>query len=460
MKIKTATPTNKPRGQRLPGYVAAYPFAIEVVYAKRLGDFTRRYGKWVRAASLKTYRAIAKSGAVMNTDADGDDFIDANHEILVALTAKKVADYLRQTTGTAFSKLPEAEREQLIAAIVAQLTPETLPLLRQMGDLLNDGLFGAVPAHMASEVSRQSALDIAKDVERVTGASMEQNVKAINRVADTVQKEIERGKFGLTDEYYDNYYRRFIQAKPKLIDMRTGLPATAEKGGAVSPRIMQITKPLRQSGAVKTIKATDTASTELLNHGAEDFKLIVRAAAGQELAPGIHLPDVSIVDDIAIDIYDGDKQLLRDTERWLTDTMGKMQNVTEDALGRGIKVMQNGLREGRGVDYIAAQLEKEMEIPWRRARNVARNEIGNQAWNISYGNARIGGMEYYDWHGMLDEVERHQHVIREGKSYSPKKPPPDGNPGEPHGCRCFPRWLFTKRDVARAEAEIAARITH
>lgn len=164
-----------------------------------------------------------------------------------------------------------------------------------------------------------------------------------------------------------------------------------------------------------------------------------------------------MADLISIDIYDGDKKLLQQTSDWLDASMGRMQNVSEEALQRGIKTMQQGLREGRGVDDIANKLADEMEIPWRRARNVARNEIGNQAWNLEEANARVAGMKYYRWRGMLDERERKLHVVREGQAYTPTRPPRDGNPGQPHGCRCFPEWLFSASDVADAEKEIAAR---
>lgn len=117
---------------------------------------------------------------------------------------------------------------------------------------------------------------------------------------------------------------------------------------------------------------------------------------------------------------------MQQTADWLTESMGRMENVSDEALQRGINTVQQGLREGRGVDYIANKLADEMEIPFRRARNVARNEIGNQAWNLEEANARIAGMSIYRWRGMLDERERKEHVGREGKAYTPTRPPRDG----------------------------------
>lgn len=203
----------------------------------------------------------------------------------------------------------------------------------------------------------------------------------------------------------------------------------------------------------------NTTTTQLADSALDDFRLIIKAAANVDLAPGITIPHESMADLIAVDIYDGDKKLLQQTADWLAESMGRMENVSDEALQRGINTVQQGLREGRGVDYIANKLADEMEIPFRRARNVARNEIGNQAWNLEEANARLGGMNIYRWRGMLDERERKLHFVREGEAYTLTRPPRDGHAGQPNGCRCYPEWQFSASDVEKAEKEIAARNT-
>ena len=445
-----------------PRYDAGYPLAIESVYAQRLGDSAQQIGKWVRAACLKTYRAIGASGAVINTDAaDGKDVSvdDLLGELVAAVTVKKVRIYLRQQMGRNFSKLTRAKQESIIKAVAMEIAPDSALFLRAVPALLKDGEFGAVPAYAASEVRRQSALSLAKAVAKANNTSPDTYIRAINRAADDVQSAIFNGKFGLTDEYYASYYQRFRVDGAALIDLKTGLPATADTAGAVSKSLVSLTDTMREASVAPSLVAMDAASTQLTNSAVDDFRLIVRAVANVDLAPGITLPHESMAELISVDIYDGDRKLLQQTGDWLESSMGKMQDVTEDAMQRGIKVMQQGLREGRGVDYIADKLSTEMEIPYRRARNVARNEIGNQAWNLEEANARVAGMKYYRWRGMLDERERKLHVGREGKAYSPTRPPQDGNPGQPHGCRCFPEWLFSASDVEEAEKEIEARNT-
>lgn len=443
-----------------PRYDAGYPLAIESVYAQRLGDNARQYGKWVRDACLKTYRAIGRSGAVVNTDAaDGKDISadDLLGELVTAATVKKVRVYIRQKMGQNFSKLTRAKQESIIRAVAMEIAPDSALFLRAIPALLKDGEFGAVPAYAISEVRRQSAISLAKAVSKANNTTPDAFIRAINKTADDVQAAIVNGKFGFTDAYYETYYQRFRVGGVPLIDLKTGAAATADTAGAVSKQLLSLTETMREASAVPSLAAMDAASTQVLNAAVDDFRLIIRAAADVDLAPGISLPHESMADLISVDIYDGDKKLLQQTSDWLESSMGRMQNVSEEALQRGIKAMQQGLREGRGVDDIASQLATEMEIPYRRARNVARNEIGNQAWNLEEANARAGGMKYYRWRGMLDERERKLHVVREGQAYTPTRPPRDGNPGQPHGCRCYPEWLFSASDVADAEKEIAAR---
>ena len=89
-----------------PRYDAGYPLAIELVYAQRLGDNARLVGKWVRDACIKTYRAIGKSGAVLNTDAaDGKDISvdDLLGDFIAAATVKKVRVYKEESRKQLFT---------------------------------------------------------------------------------------------------------------------------------------------------------------------------------------------------------------------------------------------------------------------------------------------------------------------------------------------------------------------
>ncbi|EAR3125755.1 phage head morphogenesis protein [Salmonella enterica] len=445
-----------------PRYDAGYPLAIELVYAQKLGDNTRLFCKWVREACLKTYRAIGKSGALLNTDAaDGKDVSvdDLLGDFLAAATVKKVRVYIKQRAGKNYSRMTREQQERLIRDVAQLIAPDATPFLRAIPELLKDGEFGAVPAFTMSEVGRMLGLEILKDFAKVTGTNPDLHARAINYAADEVQRAIINGRFGFTDEYWQNYYQRFRVDGVNLIDLKKGLPATPDTAGAISKKVATLSEPLRTSSVIPSLPAMDKTSEQLTENGIRDVELIIKASADIELAPDIKLPIEKMGNALGVDFYDGDELLKKEYAAWVEESMGRMQNVSDDALQRGIKVVQEGLREGRGAAWVEEQLVKEMDIPHRRAVNIARNEVGNHAWFMSHASARIFGGKYYRWNGMLDERERKTHLHRQWKAYSPDMPPPDGNPGQPINCRCSAYWLLEKSDVEKAEKEIAARNT-
>lgn len=447
-------------------YGAGYPFAIEAVYSQRLGDVQAKINKWVSAATLKAYRAIASSGAVINTDAADGKNIDADEflgEILKGRALKEAKQYLKAKGGKTYSRMTRAQQEKLLNSIVDIVAPNMTAAIAALRAVKGEGIYGDAPLFTMAEVGRALGLAIVRDMEKTQKINGDQYRRAINVYADKIQSEIKGRNFSLTTEYWDTFHQQHYIEKIPLTNITKRIPATPDIGGAVIPSLQKTSDTISTAASALSLDATNKATNQLYDEGAHNFRLIVKAAQGVDVADGIDLPKEDLASLISIDIYDGDKKLAQQTAAWLESTMGRMENVTDDALQRGIKTMQQGLMEGRGVDHIAAQLEKEMGIPWRRARNVARNEIGNQSWNLEEANARRGNMRFYRWHGMLDERERKLHVIRENKAFSPQRPPSDGNPGQPHGCRCFPEWLFSRADVKKAEEEIAqrmARLTH
>ncbi|EMS0915315.1 minor capsid protein [Salmonella enterica] len=448
--------------KREPRYDAGYPLAIELVYAQKLGDNTRLFCKWVRDACLKTYRAIGKSGAILNTDAaDGKDVSvdDVLGDFLAVATVKKVRVYIKQRAGKNYSRMTRAQQERLIQSVTKELLPDASIFLKAIPALLKDGEFGAVPAYVVSEVRRQAGISLAKDFARVTNAKPDTYIRVINRAADEVQSAIVNGRFGFTDEYWQNYYQRFRVDGVSLIDLKKGLPATPDTAGAVSEQVARLSESLRTSSVIPSLPAMDKTRQQLTEVTLDDFKVIIRAAEGKKLASGIEMLPESMVDAITVDAFENDKALFQAVADQIEQSMGRMQNVSDEALQRGIKVVQEGLREGMGSAWVEEQLIREMEIPPRRAANVARNEVGNaRAARVAVSAKRMG-VKIYRWRGRLDERERKEHVKREGRAYYFDSPPPDGNPGEPHLCRCEAEMMFTESDVEKAEKEIAARNT-
>lgn len=460
----------KKNKRRAPRYVSSYPVAIEQVFAQRLADNAKTVTGWVYEACLNCYKALASSGArvnpLANNDAaDGKDVSvgDIAGDRVSGRAAKRIEKYLKQQAGGSWSLLTRERQTRFIDAMLNAITPQDVATDSQVKKLVAalcaDGEFGAVPAYIISDVRKKAASALAKSYGAATDVSVTRSLSDIAGQTTAIQDEIIARRFGLTDDYWDEYYRRFKTSGAKMVDIKTGLPVSADTAGAMSADAAALADGLAEMTGIPNLPALDSLRNEALKAAADELQIIVRAAKAHDLAPGIEFPAGSDAGDIiSINQFADDPQLLKETERLIEQSMTAIENVTDDALKRGVAVVQESIREGRGLAWTQNELAKEMEIPVRRARNIAINETGNLYWESSYASARSCGMKLYRWRGMMDERERKKHVDREAQAFDPKKPPPDGNPGQPHGCRCYAEWLFDADDETEAESEIELRL--
>ncbi|MFZ7222711.1 phage minor head protein [Avibacterium avium] len=132
------------------------------------------------------------------------------------------------------------------------------------------------------------------------------------------------------------------------------------------------------------------------------------------------------------------------TEPWLDEPLlqAEWQNVN---LIKSIPIqLQEKLRYrmaeavlgGESYKSLAADLEKLLDMPKRRATIIARDQIGKLNGRLTQLRQENIGVKSYIWRGSLDERERLSHVEREGKEFRWDNPPDDGHPGQPILCRC------------------------
>ncbi|WP_080737874.1 phage minor head protein [Gallibacterium anatis] len=98
--------------------------------------------------------------------------------------------------------------------------------------------------------------------------------------------------------------------------------------------------------------------------------------------------------------------------------------------------MAEAVLGGESYKSLAADLEKLLDIPKRRATIIARDQIGKLNGRLTQLRQENIGVKSYIWRGSLDERERLLHVEREGKEFRWDNPPEDGHPGQPILCRC------------------------
>lgn len=452
-----------------PRYNGAFPLAAEMVLAARLDKQARAFTAAVKQACIATYKAVARSGAVnygVNTDAaDGKDvgIEQAAGERLSPALVKKVRKYLKTKYGSNWSHLTRDQQTQLIRAFisnVADVSPVRASQKSAVAGLMSYGEYGAIPAHIIAGIQQSLTSNLAKSYSVTNNGSIgaaSDVVSAIANNASTIRGQIESADFGLTPDYWKNHYQRFTVNETPLVDLVTGAPVTATTAGAVAPEVPAMLSSVVDLSVINSAPALDAIKKDVINNVEQDFQLIVRAAEGQRLADGVKLSPEDLEDLISVDVFENNPELSRATDKWVNDNFSRIKNMNADAVKRGINVTQQAIKEGRSLPWLEEQLTRQMDISANKAKTIARTATSNANWNASYATAKSAGMQYYRWRGMLDERERKQHLEREGKAYDPLHPPPDGNPGQPVNCRCYPEWLFTSTETEEAENEITER---
>ncbi len=123
---------------------------------------------------------------------------------------------------------------------------------------------------------------------------------------------------------------------------------------------------------------------------------------------------------------------------WTVENTELIKNMNVEQLGKLQSLFMRSLRDGSRSAQIEGEVEKILEGSAKRARLIARDQIGKLNGQLDRYKQTQAGLDSYVWRGVLDERERPEHVEREGKIYQWDDPPIDGHPGQPVQCRCSP----------------------
>lgn len=148
---------------------------------------------------------------------------------------------------------------------------------------------------------------------------------------------------------------------------------------------------------------------------------------------------------IQIALPGGDTNLLN---AWVVDNTSIIEDLQGTYLRRIQRSISDGFVKGLRYEEIAKQIQQETDISWRRAKNIARDQVGTlNAMVTKERNAELGVDEFI-WRTMRDERVRGNpggrypnakpsHHAREGQKYSWKTGANGEFPGTPILCRCY-----------------------
>lgn len=118
------------------------------------------------------------------------------------------------------------------------------------------------------------------------------------------------------------------------------------------------------------------------------------------------------------------------------------------------ELVQNAVHKGIRVEELRKELETLEGVSYRRAEVIGRDQVGKYNGKMTEIRHEAIGVEWYLWRTSGDGRVRDEHKARDGKRFSFKRPPKDGNPGQPVQCRC---WAEADLETALRKIEKRAK---
>lgn len=147
-------------------------------------------------------------------------------------------------------------------------------------------------------------------------------------------------------------------------------------------------------------------------------------------------------DTTGIDVFRSEPWLAQMQQSWVSDNVSLIRTIPQKHLGDMESLVGQAMEEGWRIETLASRIKDRYHIPENRAVLIATDQVGKSNSNISMQRMRDYGIRKYRWRGAMDGRERSEHVAREGEEFDIDHPPPDGPPGYPIRCRCWPEPVW------------------
>lgn len=145
---------------------------------------------------------------------------------------------------------------------------------------------------------------------------------------------------------------------------------------------------------------------------------------------------------LSVDVFKAEPWLADELAAWEVQNLQLIKSIPLEHVNKLQAKIIDAVQRGTSVSDLQKLIAEQTGITTRRARLIARDQIGKLNGRLTEQRQRGIGVKSYRWRGVLDERERDEHVVREGKVYDWSKPPADGNPGQPIQCRCYAEAIF------------------
>jgi SPP1 gp7 family putative phage head morphogenesis protein len=139
---------------------------------------------------------------------------------------------------------------------------------------------------------------------------------------------------------------------------------------------------------------------------------------------------------LGVDVFAGDPGLAAASEAFTASNVSLIRNLPQRMYDEIETLVQEQVRVGALHKDIAKQIQDRFGIAERRAKLIARDQVGKYYGAVQEQRQKALGVERFIWRTSNDERVRPEHAAREGVEYSWGNPP-EGGPGQPVNCRCY-----------------------
>lgn len=157
--------------------------------------------------------------------------------------------------------------------------------------------------------------------------------------------------------------------------------------------------------------------------------------------------------DLRDDFFTG-KYIEGFAKEWISDNVDLIVTIPNDALDDMKRIVFKNYLEGNTTTSILQEIQNRYGMAKRRARLIARDQVGKLNSEVTKFQQEKAGCKYYQWDTSGDKRVRKEHQELDGKIFSWDNSHPardkKGNiiqPGSPIQCRCVPLPVFDLNDI-------------
>ncbi len=153
---------------------------------------------------------------------------------------------------------------------------------------------------------------------------------------------------------------------------------------------------------------------------------------------------------LGVDIFTNDKGMQSRIANFASENVALIKGAVENDMASKIeKMVTRALTGAQLHGDLAKDLEKEFGYPEKRAKLIARDQIGKFYGQVNASRQKDLGVTQFVWRTVGDERVRdnpdddyYNHEDRDGETYSYDDPPYGELPGEAVLCRCYAEPSF------------------